>query len=191
MTAVSTARKPKGWQGRIFERELKGTGMSNQMQSTLFATKTQISKLILFVPGEPAPGGSKKGFYNKNLKRVLMVPDCPRTKPWMNIVAAYARRAYPNKPLEGPIRVSYLFQFIRPEGHYGSGRNCRKLKPSARQHMTVKPDLTKIERSTEDALTGIIWKDDSQVVSCTKDKIYVDRYTGDPGVWITVEEITD
>ena len=41
-------------------------------------------------------------------------------------------------------------------------------------------------RSTEDALTGIIWRDDSQVVEHRIRKVYVER---DPGAEININQI--
>jgi Holliday junction resolvase RusA-like endonuclease len=140
-----------------------------------------------FVPGTPAPGGSKKGFYNKNLGRVIMVPDCKRTKPWMTLVSQTVAAAYDGQPMSGPIKLSMQFMILRPKFHYGSGKNACQIKPSlARSWPTVKPDLTKLERSTEDALTGILWRDDCQVCKKETVKYYVTR---NPGVIITIELI--
>ena len=46
------------------------------------------------------------------------------------------------------------------------------LKPSAPKHPIVKPDTTKLMRALEDALTGICWRDDTQVVIQTAHKAY-------------------
>jgi Holliday junction resolvase RusA-like endonuclease len=59
-----------------------------------------------------------------------------------------------------PVGVSFDFRFPRPRSHYGK----RGLLPSAPRHMVTKPDLDKLIRAALDALTGIIWRDDAQVV---------------------------
>jgi Holliday junction resolvase RusA-like endonuclease len=69
--------------------------------------------------------------------------------------------------------------------HYGSGKNAEKLKPTAPKFHTVKPDATKLLRSTEDALTGILWRDDAQIARQTVEKSYGER----AGAWITVEQL--
>ena len=51
----------------------------------------------------------------------------------------------------------------RPKGHYRTGKNALILRKNAPEHPTTKPDATKLLRSTEDALTGILWKDDAQI----------------------------
>jgi Holliday junction resolvase RusA-like endonuclease len=142
--------------------------------------------ITFFVAGVPAPGGSKTGIYIPNLKRVVMTPASKKTKPWMGLVAASAKEAYSGPLLTRPIWLSIEFRFCRPKGHYGTGKNAGTLKSSAPKHCLVKPDRTKCLRSTEDALVGIIFRDDSQVVSGPTTKVYVER---DCGAMITIMEI--
>lgn len=144
---------------------------------------TESPQLKFFVPGVPAPGGSKTGFYNKKLERVMMTPASKKTKPWMQAVAGCVRADYYGEVLAGPLCVDFQFRFLRPQSHYGTGRNAGCVKDSAPLYPITRPDRTKVMRSTEDALTGILWKDDSQIVSGDITKIYVER---DPGVVITV-----
>ena len=132
-----------------------------------------------FVPGKAAPGGSKTYFKGN------MAPANKNTKPWMAVVSAYAREAYGGELLTGPLFCSMEFRRLRPKGHYRTnGTLC--LKGQANPYPTTMPDLTKLVRATEDALTGIIFRDDSQVVKQEMSKVYVGR---DPGVMITVREI--
>jgi len=135
-----------------------------------------------FVPGIPAPGGSKKGFVVG--KRAVIVDDCKRSKPWMQRVASVAADHFAT-PLVGPVEVTFSFVVPRPKGHYGSGRNVNTIKPSAPEYPTTKPDTTKFVRSTEDALKGIAWGDDSQVVS----QRAVKRYGLRPGVMIEISSL--
>lgn len=145
-------------------------------------------EIKFFVPGVPAPGGSKRGFYVKKIKRVVIAPDCQRTRSWMDSVKCFALDAYSKKPLlNGPIRLEIEFRFLRPQGHYGTGKNEEVIKKSAPQYPIVKPDSVKVTRSTEDAMKGIVWRDDSQVVEHCIRKVYVDR---DPGAEITIKQIS-
>ena len=89
--------------------------------------------------------------------------------------------------LTGPLVVEMMFYLSRPKSHYGTGRNHRKVKPSAPRYHTKKPDLTKIIRSTEDALTGIVWRDDSQIVARDSGKLYADHQP--PGVRIVIRSV--
>lgn len=140
----------------------------------------------LWVPGIPAPAGSKKAFYIKKLKRAVVTDACKRTKPWQATVAAFAMEAWEGKPLlTGPVRAEFVFRLTRSKGHYGSGRNASRLKPSAPAYPTGRPDLLKLTRAVEDALTGIVWADDALIVHETQEKVYGDR----PGVMIRIAEI--
>lgn len=119
-----------------------------------------------------------------------MVPASDKTKPWMNTVQFFARQHCQdnniNTLLEGPVSLTMSFKILRPKNHYRTGKNAGMLRDDAQKYCTVKPDLTKLERSTEDALTGIIWRDDSQVAKKNTQKIYVEK---DPGVEIAIDEL--
>lgn len=146
-----------------------------------------MNELIFFIPGKPAPGGSKTGFYNKKLNRVMMTPASKKTKPWMQAVAATVRSEYDGPLLEGPLRLDMQFRILRPKSHYGTGKNANVIKDRLLLSFpTVKPDLTKLVRATEDALTGVLFKDDTQVVSGIYSKIYCIR---DGGVIITISSV--
>ena len=133
-----------------------------------------------FVPGIPRPGGSKKGFYIPKLNRVVITEDNPKSKDWRNSVA-WAASEVIKTPLTGPLEVRFLFLMTRPKGHFGA----RGLRPSAPLYPIVKPDVTKLIRSTEDALKGIAWVDDSQVARQQGEKTYADR----AGCWIVIREL--
>jgi len=138
-----------------------------------------------FVPGIPKPGGSKTAFYNKLLGRALIVDACKGNKQWRATVAIYAVEAYHGPPLDGPLMFEMTFFFPRPKNHFGTGRNAGILKASARIFPTVKPDLTKVIRSTEDACTGILWADDASVI----DQLPHKRYAGGPYLGVEPSKI--
>jgi Holliday junction resolvase RusA-like endonuclease len=97
----------------------------------------------------------------------VMVESCKNVKPWRMLVAeaALATRA----PLiKAPVRLSIVFLFLRPKGHYGS----KGLKPSAPAYHYTRPDVDKLQRSTFDALTGTLIHDDSLIVGCAAEKRY-------------------
>ena len=66
--------------------------------------------------------------------------------------------------LIGPISLTVTFLFSHPKGDFGSGKNAGVLKCSAPILHIKRPDATKLLRCLEDALNGVIWKDDSQIV---------------------------
>ena len=142
--------------------------------------------ITFFVPGLPATAGSKKGFpiRRKNGSMgVVITADCKRSAPWMSTVALEAAK-HVSKPLQCPVSLRCEFVLPRPKGHFGSGKNTGVLKSSAPRFPTKKPDLTKLVRCAEDALRGIIWVDDSQVVLQTNVKAYGEVV----GVKLTINE---
>lgn len=139
--------------------------------------------ISFFVPGIARPGGSKTPGVSKSDKRFVR-PANKHTKTWMGVVSYHARQHYRGDPLTGAIKVDFIFTMKRPKNHY---RANGQLKDWAPLFHTSAPDRTKLMRSTEDALTGIIWKDDSQVCSGNAQKIYGEK----PGVEILIQEIAD
>jgi crossover junction endodeoxyribonuclease RusA len=127
----------------------------------------------------PAPQGSKR-----HVGKGVMVESCRNVKPWRLLVAQSALAA--GVPLlRGPVRLSLVFVFPRPAGHF---RKDGILKPSAPAHHAVKPDGSKLQRSTEDALSKLVIEDDARIVGTTWEKRYCvgpER----PGALITVIQL--
>jgi crossover junction endodeoxyribonuclease RusA len=108
------------------------------------------------VYGTPAPQGSMKAFVIGGRARVTT--DNRKLKPYRQEVAgaALTERAKANFVMAGkhiPVEVCFRFFFERPPSI-----------PKKRLLHVVKPDLDKLLRSTTDALTGILFADDSQIV---------------------------
>lgn len=156
-----------------------------------------MSAIEFFVPGLPCPGGSKKAFALRrrdgsfvtraNGSPIINVTDAAgeKNKNWRAVVALSARQHFGGDPLTGPLAVSMSFTMPRPKSHY---RSNGAVKPNAPAYHVVKPDSLKLARSTEDALTGILWVDDSQVqFESGPKKFYGER----PGCWIKVSPLVD
>ena len=144
--------------------------------------------LSYWVPGIAVAKGSMRAFYVKNLNRAVMTNDSSKTKSWASVVslataAEVQRTLWPIT--ERAVSVRLRFNLPRPAGHYGSGKNAGKVKASAPTNIVTKPDVDKLTRCLLDALTGIVWRDDSQVVALDVRKDYA---IGQPGVAITVEQ---
>lgn len=139
------------------------------------------------VHGTPAPQGSKRGFVHKSTQRVVLVESSKKVKPWRDDVrnAAEAQMLLQNvvEPMTGPLLLEVEFHFLRPASHNGA----HGLRPSAPKHKITYPDLSKLVRSTEDALTKLLWLDDAQVVvlRCSK------RFGPTEGAWVAVEQLSD
>ena len=144
--------------------------------------------LSFHVPGIPAPGGSKRfvGFGKKTGRAILIDDAGERNKNWRTSVAQCGNQARGTEPMfEGPLQVRMVFCMPRPKGHFGA----KGLKPSAPIAPTTKPDVLKLARSTEDALTGIVWLDDAQTVILNLEKSFVSSGEAS-GCDITINALT-
>ena len=114
----------------------------------------------------------------------MIVDDCKRNKPWQSDVKAFAYEAYKGELLRGPLHVVMDFYMPRPKGHFSDKGH---LKGSAQPYPISRPDLLKVARSVEDAMSGVVYNDDAQIIIEHLTK----RYETDrgPGVEITVREV--
>lgn len=150
--------------------------------------------LRITVYGIPAPQGSKRAFAVRSkgvpTGRVAVIESShDRVKSWRHAVIGAALQAVPDGtilPLAGPVAVRMTFWLPRPKSHYGTGRNAGRVKPGAPPVPAGAPDLSKLVRATEDAITDVaIWGSDAQVVECTAAKLW--RAGGGPGAVIRIE----
>ena len=130
----------------------------------------------------PAPQGSKRHVGNG-----VMVESCKTVKQWRAAVADAAVQQGAT-PLAGTVEMDAVFVFPRPRSHYGTGKNADKLKASAPELHSVRPDVSKLLRSTEDALSSLAYQDDARIARTTACKRYAAQ--GElPGALIVVRAI--
>lgn len=102
-----------------------------------------------FVPGHPAPQGSKRHVGNG-----VMIESSKRVKPWRQDVREAAMASTVHFPKGTPVRMSLTFVMPRP-----------KTMPKGRTEPVTTPDLDKLIRAVLDALTSAsLYDDDAQVV---------------------------
>jgi crossover junction endodeoxyribonuclease RusA len=110
------------------------------------------------VYGVPQPQGSIRAFTPKGWKRPVLTSDNAKVKPWRQEIAGTALAIMERdsiRRIERPagVKVTAYFYFPRP----------KSTKKSV-EHKTTKPDIDKLTRALHDALTGIAFEDDSQIV---------------------------
>jgi Holliday junction resolvase RusA-like endonuclease len=142
-----------------------------------------------FVPGTVRTAGSKSA-YRDNFGKVHLTHAGKYTKGWMDSVKWFALKLYGERRvlLTCPVKLTLRFFMARAQGHFRTGRHAGELKESAPAYPTKKPDLDKLNRAVGDALTGIIYKDDSQVVKLESSKVYC-KPEDKMGVFITIESL--
>jgi crossover junction endodeoxyribonuclease RusA len=141
-----------------------------------------MNSLTFVVYGLPAPQGSKKSLGNG-----ILVESSKAVTPWRTDCKHAALACIPHDwDPSLPMAVSVVFRFKRPQTHIGK----KGVKPSAPEHNTSgrHGDLSKLVRSTEDALTGVVYDDDRQIVTLAASKRYCT--TDEPqGAIITITPI--
>lgn len=150
-----------------------------------------MSGLTFTVHGLPAAQGSKRYLGVKGGKGIT-VESSKRVAPWRADVRDAALTALDDARLadyagavdlwDAALSVNITFNMPRPKSHYRTGRNAHLLRDGAPTRPAGRPDVDKLTRAILDALSGIVWRDDSQVVDITASKLY-----GDPGAVITVQ----
>lgn len=131
-----------------------------------------MSERICFdVEGMPAPGGSKSAFRHRHTGRIVVVDaGGKRNKQWRALVAAAGRQAMANREMpQPPLLLTVMFRMPRPQSHLNRHGKLRRTSPVL---PVTRPDLTKLLRSTEDALTGIVWSDDASIAEQWVARIY-------------------
>lgn len=162
-----------------------------------------VHRVALRVYGTPAPQGSKRAVVHKASGKAVVMESSKRVKPWREAVKTAALDAITcpclddcctlmaGYPIDGPITARMVFTFARPRGHYRTGRNSHLLRDSAPVWPATIPDLSKLIRSTEDALkdAGLI-RDDSRIVEYQRAaKVWVGEDTealDRPGAYIVI-----
>lgn len=95
-----------------------------------------------------------------------------RLRDWREAIGWAAKAAMRREqPLAGPLRVKLSFTLHAP-------------KAGAKPYPSARPDLDKLTRAVFDAMTGIAYADDGQIV-----EMFVTKRWGTPGVRVEVIEL--
>lgn len=115
--------------------------------------------------------------------------NATKLNKWRKAIAMAARDAAPGGPIaKAGLQVDIIYRFRRPKNHYRTGKFSAMLRddcPAAWDHF-VKPDRDKLNRAVGDALTGIIFVDDSQDCTGTSSKRWNDSRDEPEGAEITI-----
>lgn len=131
---------------------------------------TAPAELIFIVPGRAAPQGSKR-----HVGGGVMVESSKRVKPWRADVREAAmvamRHAGLTLPMPGPFSLVAEFVVARPKGHLTS-RGALSATGRRTPYPMGGGDVDKLCRALCDALSGIVYHDDRQVVRIEAAKSY-------------------
>lgn len=118
------------------------------------------------VYGKPIPQGSMHAVQGKYQKFPSIISNQKDLRPWRQDVATQAQLEMVKggwAVQSGAIRVACFFFFQKP----------KSAKKSV-EHKLTKPDIDKLLRGILDALTSVVFVDDSQVVAVNVFKAFTD-----------------
>jgi len=137
-----------------------------------------MTPISFFVPGNPK--GLKR--HRSTKTGIHYDPSAGDKKDFLG--KAMANR--PDEPILGPVCLQLTCVFARPKCHYRTGRNAHLLKETAPYWYTSTPDADNVLKFVGDALNGIFWKDDRQVIPLPVYRVYGKT----PGIQIHLREPT-
>jgi len=123
---------------------------------------------ILF-PFRPQPKGRPRFWKGR-----AVTP--PKTRTYERDVKLWVSKYAPKKPLDGPLKITARFILKRPK------------KPK-NDLPAVRPDLDNYLKGLLDALNGLLWHDDAQIVEMHALKLYDEPERLGERIVIVVEEI--
>jgi crossover junction endodeoxyribonuclease RusA len=132
------------------------------------------SLISFHVHGLPIAQGSSRAFVVNG--KPIITTTAKGLSIWRRLIADVAQRFAPPEPWDGPVGIELHFGIPKPK----SAPKKRRVWPDKR------PDLDKLTRAVLDALTYVVFADDSQVVELSASKDY-----GAPGVAVEVRRIPE
>lgn len=143
------------------------------LAETLATREIRSEQLITFlVHGLPVPQGSTRSWLVNG--KPIITSSAKGLSTWRRLVADVAQRFAPDEPWQGPVGIELHFGLPKPK----SAPKRRRVWPDKR------PDLDKLTRAVLDALTYVVFADDSQVVDIRATKEY-----GAPGVVVEIHRV--
>lgn len=133
-----------------------------------------------FVPGKPQGKGRPRAVARGKFVR-MYTPE--KTATYESTVALSASEAMGNKaPMDGPLAVVMRIALPVPTS-WSNRKKAQALDGIVLP--TTKPDADNVVKGVFDAINGVVWRDDTQVV----DLRVIKRYSERPGVLMQVERV--
>lgn len=138
-----------------------------------------MSAVEFHVPGQPEGKGRPRAGKSFGGHARLYTPQ--KTVAYEGMVALAAQQVMAGRSLiEGPVFVHMEINLQVPASW---SRKKQEAALAGRVLPTKKPDIDNVEKAIFDAINGVVWKDDVQVVEVVKRK----QYAGVPGVLVRIE----
>lgn len=122
------------------------------------------------IPGEPVPKERPRF-----ARRTGHAYTPEKTKQAEKEIAYMWKLEHPGVKLKGPLFLEMVFNLKPPKGPHGP-------------YPTKRPDIDNLEKLITDALNGVAYEDDKQIVQVKKIKRWADLFNGQPGTILWIRE---
>ncbi|MFD1430610.1 RusA family crossover junction endodeoxyribonuclease [Lacticaseibacillus mingshuiensis] len=134
--------------------------------------------VMIVIPGEPVAQG------RPCFTRTGRAYDPTKSRNYKALVRQFTTQAVTEPPISGPVRCEVkMFRSIQKAG----SSKLRAQKAQGVVRPVVKPDVDNVFKAVTDAMKGIVWLDDNQIVEAKIEKFYSDT----PRVEVVVEAIKE
>lgn len=124
---------------------------------------------------------NRRKYYRPGKPKIIL-HDPTNVKRYKQLLGYYIRQHYDAEPLTGPLRVTLRF-------YRDIQRSDSQKKKDAKDAGTIrpirKPDTDNYVKSTLDALNGVLWADDNEIIEFSAGK----WYSKHPHIEIEVEQL--
>lgn len=104
-----------------------------------------------------------------------------KTSDYETEVRTQAQTVMTREPLETPVAVYLYFRLPIPRSH---SKKRQEACLTGSERPIKKPDIDNLAKSVLDGLNGVVWHDDSQIVSLHLTKVYARN----PGIDLLIRE---
>ena len=126
------------------------------------------ASIAFTIPGEPKPWRAPKVVRRGNFHAAVSPQAMKDAQANARMFAAQAMGDAP--PLTGPVEVT--IRAYRAKGMKSLSKKRQRMAEAGEIRPTTRPDASNIGKLCEDALTGVCYVDDSQVVRLVVEKWY-------------------
>lgn len=141
-----------------------------------------MTAITIVVPGNPVGKGRPRAFQTRGPRRTIRMHTPEKTRNYEQTIALAGREAMQGRdPLGGPVSIQLSIFMPIPASW---SKSKREAAAAGGVMPITKPDASNVLKAVEDALNGIAYIDDSQIIDARISK----RYSHEPRIEIAISQ---
>lgn len=148
----------------------------------LYLNREENSKITLYLEpmAQSRPRFARRG-------RGVVAYEKKEIKSWRAECSRLIEEAFGAEELaEGPLKIDATF-YVQPPKYISSKKKLKEKLEAEEIFCSKKPDIDNYLKALLDSMTGVVFKDDGQVVECRARKLYSMK----PRIEFEIKEILD